>query len=562
MIALPPRAHETRALVELILADVASAGADEIRVLENGGARQTSQRAELVNRALPSLSSRWVCVLDPFTWLDFGCAALALERSSHVAVQLVGSLARLDRDETARFVTSRVAPEGIAARATPVQLGKASYAVEREVLLALGGLSEAFSGQADEGVELFKRVKAYFRGVTQLEQRGLSLWAKRSEADRAARGDNLALGKRLAQAITDGPDRYLTERLETSLPPKPAALRALVIERGQREAFSVTSHTPPPARPQRLPGSLWGITALFNPAGFRSRLHNFVAFRDRLRAQGLPLLAVELSLGEAKHQLGADDADRVVLARGGDVMWQKERLLNLALRALPPECDKVVWLDADVLFEREDWVHACAAELERFSIVQPFSRSVRLLAGQRRADPSMLPVGAGDGELLHGMAWGVEAKGHGALGRYLEHGHSGYAWAARRELLEKHGLYDRNILGNADLNMAHAMYGGARHLKLERLSPKARAHLSAWAERFYGDVSGSVSSLEGTVFHLWHGERDDRRYIDRLALLQEHDFDPDLDLAEGDSGALVWASHKPALHQAMREYFARRQEDR
>lgn len=583
LVALPPRASEARPLIEHILAQVAAAGADELWVLWSqppgaspwelclpAGARrltsdrphQLSERARLVNRALPRVSSHWVCVLDAFTWLDFGRVGHALERCRGAAIGLVDELVWLDREETRRFVTSGAWPESPATRAKPVVPGKACYAVEREVLLALGGLSEAFVGPADEGVELFRRLKAFFGGIEQQHARGLSLWAPRSKPDRAARSDNLALGKRLAQAIADDPSHYLAHRLETSLPPQADVLRALVIDRAQRAAFRVTDPTPPVVRPRTLAGSIWGITALFNPAGFRSRRENFAAFREGLRAQGLPLLVVELALGQARHEVGPDDAERVIQLRGGDVMWQKERLLNVAVQALPPGCDKVVWLDADVLFERGDWVRACAALLERYVVVQPFARGVRLLAGELRRDPAALPVGAGDGEILHGMAWGVAAKGYGSLTRYLEHGHSGYAWAARRELLSTHGLYDRNIVGNADLNMARAMFAGDRYLALERLSPKARAHLCAWAERFHRDVQGSVGWLDGAVFHLWHGDRGDRRYIDRLALLREHDYDPEHDLAIEPGGALAWARHDPVLVQAMRAYFERRREDR
>ena len=46
-----------------------------------------------------------------------------------------------------------------------------------------------------------------------------------------------------------------------------------------------------------------------------------------------------------------------------------------------------------------------------------------------------------------------------ALSSYFKHGHTGFAWAARRSVLDKHGLYDCQILGNGDFVMGHAMYG-------------------------------------------------------------------------------------------------------
>src|SRR5262245_24288280 len=97
-------------------------------------------------------------------------------------------------------------------------------------------------------------------------------------------------------------------------------------------------------------GKLWAITCYFNPVGYRRRLENYLTFRQRLRA---PLITVELSYGET-FQLARGSAEILIQLRGQDVLWQKERLLNVALAAVPPACDKIAWLDCDVVFERSD----------------------------------------------------------------------------------------------------------------------------------------------------------------------------------------------------------------
>lgn len=396
--------------------------------------------------------------------------------------------------------------------------------------MALGGLSEAFVGAADEGFELVRRLRKLLGDVGRAEHRALELWAPRLDIDKAARADNKRLKDRLVDAIEADIDAYLANRFESSIAVDRNALARLSRDRARRAAFRATNPTPPPVVACSLPGSIWGVTALFNPAGYISKLDNFHLFRERLAADGLPLLAVELAFGDAPFQLGDRDADRVVRLRGADALWQKERLLNVAIASLPGECDKVVWLDADVLFERKDWVPRTAELLEDHVVVQPFSRSIRLLAGERSTDIESFTVGSGEHEVLHSMAYGVASKGYSCLSRYLEHGHCGYAWAARREVIQRHGLYDANVLGNGDLNIAHAMFGGARYLKTERLSDKARAHMSAWADAFYREVRGSVGYLDGTVFHLFHGMKANRRYLDRLHVLVEHDYDPARDL--------------------------------
>jgi hypothetical protein len=67
--------------------------------------------------------------------------------------------------------------------------------------------------------------------------------------------------------------------------------------------------------------------------------------------------------------------------------------------------------------------------------------------------------------------------------------------------------------------------------------------------------------VPGNIFNLWHGELLNRQYLPRHRILIAHDFDPDRDIAIDEKGSLRWNSDKPALHQAVREYFQRRQED-
>ena len=86
----------------------------------------------------------------------------------------------------------------------------------------------------------------------------------------------------------------------------------------------------------RADAPLWAITAYFNPAGYRRRRDNYRVFRERLQA---PLVTAELSC-DGNFALSSDDADVLVQVHG-DAMWQKERLLNLALGAVPSACQAV-----------------------------------------------------------------------------------------------------------------------------------------------------------------------------------------------------------------------------
>ncbi len=93
-------------------------------------------------------------------------------------------------------------------------------------------------------------------------------------------------------------------------------------------------------------GRLWAVTAYFNPCRYRTRLENFRTFRERL---AVPLVAVELVYG-GRPELEAGDANVLVRVEGHNVLWQKERLLNVALSLLPDRCEAVAWVDCDLVF--------------------------------------------------------------------------------------------------------------------------------------------------------------------------------------------------------------------
>jgi hypothetical protein len=298
---------------------------------------------------------------------------------------------------------------------------------------------------------------------------------------------------------------------------------------------------------------VWAITTFFNPAGYRSKPFNYRVFRQRL---AVPLLTVELSFG-AEFELANDDADVLLQVRGGDVLWQKERLLNLALRALPPQCETVAWIDCDVVLSRPDWPAVAAEILQSKAIVQLFheryslpratlpeeaqpdhaaGHGVAYLLAQRLSSPELLAE-----------RWGVSL---------------GLAWAARRQLLESHGLYDMGVLGGGDRALACAVFGQFEALQSAwNANQRQMEHFLAWARPFHEAVRGEAGYVDGAVFHLWHGHKHDRLYVERFADFARFDFDPFADIATDAAGCWRWSTDKPAMHRYVRDYFAARRED-
>ncbi|UCG75950.1 MAG: hypothetical protein JSV95_01070 [Gemmatimonadota bacterium] len=309
---------------------------------------------------------------------------------------------------------------------------------------------------------------------------------------------------------------------------------------------------------------IWAITSYFNPAGFATRYANYRVFRERI---GIPLLSVELVYGDAP-QLTAPDADRLVQLAGKDVLWQKERLLNVALRSLPASCRFVVWLDCDVVFRNPQWAAETREMLGRVPLVQPYRRVLDL-----DARTSAEGTWAGPDE-LDGSAVVLERESmasqfcRGAIdfgstsSSMLDEHSPGHAWAARRDLLERVGFYDAMVMGSGDLVMAMAAIGRQGNVSGPfRMNPRQAGHYTAWAERYHEVTGGRMGVIGGTLLHLWHGDLADRGYDVRYEGLVPHGFDPLSDIAIDDSGCWRWSSDKPAMHAYVREYFWRRRED-
>lgn len=311
--------------------------------------------------------------------------------------------------------------------------------------------------------------------------------------------------------------------------------------------------------------AFWGITTFFDPTGSPLRAESYRRFRECSRRQGLPLVTVELAFGDAPFTLEPErDAEIVLHRRSSSVLWQKERLLNLALSALPPECHAVCWIDADILFDDDSWIEESEKLLSKFAVLQPFSVAVRLPRG---ADPADFPVTAidrtvpsGSGDQTYSPS--VCSKLGGLFPSFT--GTTGYVWCARRTLLDEVRFYDRCVIGGGDREFALACAFAPGKIPSKAILNhygRMREHLRPWHERVYEVVRGKVGYRAGVIHHLWHGDAQKRRYGDRHALLEEHGYDPERDLSLDEGGCWRWATENQGLREAVLGYFSSREEE-
>lgn len=301
-----------------------------------------------------------------------------------------------------------------------------------------------------------------------------------------------------------------------------------------------------PELSQPLTGQLAVATSYFNPMRYESLRRNYRQSIDAMRAQGADVWTVEVAFGDDSFELEGETNTHCL--RGGDVLWQKERALNVLVARLPPQYDKIAWIDADVVFSNQNWLRQTAQLLARHPVVQCF-RQVHHLG----------PNGEDAIARFDSLASVVAERGIDAI---LAAGSTvGYAWAARRSVIAEHGLYDREIAGGNDLAMAIGFYGARTHPFLRTLPSPLGDDILRWTSSVWPAVQGHVGWVDGEILHLYHGPLKNRMYHQRVTPLCEHEFDPARDLKIGREGLWRWSSRKRRLHAALRRYFELRGDD-
>jgi hypothetical protein len=304
---------------------------------------------------------------------------------------------------------------------------------------------------------------------------------------------------------------------------------------------------------------MWAITSYFNPARYKRRLSNYKRFRADV---GAPLVTVELSF-DGVFELTKEDADILIQIKGGAVLWQKERLLNIALRAVPTEERFIAWLDCDVFFGDSNWMFLAEQSLAAHTVVQLFSDYLYLDIGDTGptpADETKPPSGYGFVKKL-----GSDPEGAFAINlniKTLPSTNRGLAWAARREIIDKHGFYDAIIAGQSDRAMAFAMYGRFdKFLSAIDCNSDQEKHYLKWAIPFSNSIQGRISHLPGRIYHLWHGDKQNRKYIEMERIVASSGFNPETDIYIGGNGSWEWTHPHSELATSFELWFATRKED-
>lgn len=297
------------------------------------------------------------------------------------------------------------------------------------------------------------------------------------------------------------------------------------------------------------------ISTFFNPQNSPYRLKAFKHFYDSIKHLNHKI--IECVIGDAKPQL--EENKNIERVYTDTLLWHKESLLNKIVCELPKKYKYVFWVDADVIFTNLDWLVDGVEELKRNNIVQPFEMCVHLEKDELKPSFEMGGIRFNSRpNQRNNKVWRSFCSNYVLTSLwedkdYNTHGHVGFAWGARRDVLDKVPLYERALIGGADHIIAHAAAGQIPHNCITKSFTENIDEVNKWSREFYDVVQGKIGYVKGDLYHIWHGDIKNREYLKRI-----QDFTPKTKtITEKDKNGLYVANKND--EEYIRNYFKRRE---
>lgn len=304
--------------------------------------------------------------------------------------------------------------------------------------------------------------------------------------------------------------------------------------------------------------NLYIITSIFNPFGFASRYRLYENFKRHMEESGAKLFTIEAAFGDQPFRVTSPDNPMNAQLRTNQVLWHKERLINIAAERLlhvVPDLRFLGWYDSDITFANPDWVAEVLHKLTHLAVIQPFSEAINLNSNEEY-------MWNCPGTIRHFLHTRGFHQFPPMPTSYTHKGHPGLAWNATREAFEAMGgLYDRCVAGSADSIMGNAFKGDWSVYLPGKPTAAMIGSIKTWSEKSGKIVRGKVGYTRGLLLHHWHGHSEQRGYEKRWDIMSFHQFDPMSDLRKDESGLWRWAGNKPQLEDDIRLSLGSRNED-
>jgi len=232
----------------------------------------------------------------------------------------------------------------------------------------------------------------------------------------------------------------------------------------------------------------------FNPSKSKRILMNYLYTINRLHQY--PCYTLELTFNDKQPEIPA--SSNVFHVKSQSYMFHKERLCRLLETKIPKKYKKIVFLDADIIFSDPSWYSQMSKKLNIYDVVQGFEFAHWFDLTYKNVMLTREPSAKFDNEVFsHEL-------------------HPGFIWGFRREWYNKVGFFDWAVSGSGDtLSVA-----GWKKQKFDKYFKSLPLSIKSVYEEFCTIKRPKMSFLENIhIFHLYHGSRINRQYVDRHNML-------------------------------------------
>lgn len=267
--------------------------------------------------------------------------------------------------------------------------------------------------------------------------------------------------------------------------------------------------------------------AFFNPCGYVRPLQNLVFFENKLRLAKIPYFSAEMIIGNQVPML----SNPTCVYRSNSYLFYKEELFNKLNTVIPDKYKKIIFLDADIIFNCTNWVDRISTLLDTHDILQVFEKVC------------YLDLKYNENHWTTASAVDYNVSG------------SGFGWAITRSFLSKiGGFFDKCTLGSGDSIFFHSIVN-----RPVMKYPVIQDFINEYREKI-ANFNPKWTYLSGVnIYHLSHGSKVNRKYVDRYGILTRSDFTWDSLFYKNEDG--FWELKDRAMNNEFLDYFKNRNED-
>lgn len=239
---------------------------------------------------------------------------------------------------------------------------------------------------------------------------------------------------------------------------------------------------------------------LFNPAKSKRLIMNYLYTKNIMNNKGIPTFTLELVLNNETPETTEDK--NTFHVHGNSFLFHKERLCRLLEKKVPTEYKKLLFCDADIIFKDDKWYETLSRKLDIHDIVHPFDEGIWMDLTYTKET-----IRRKSALLSSSETWDHTF-------------HPGFAWGFKRDWYNRVGFFDWAITGSGDTLSCAAWM--KKDFTINSGSYPKKAIMNKYNEykNLVKKNPPRITYMKGTVEHLWHGTRKNRKYAERHSMLE------------------------------------------